>query len=376
MSTATIEKRELRAALEAVRHAVPRERASDPPEPATSLSLQHVQLVLNGAAEFTATDGHRLARYTVALKGQREADEILIPADQIKPLLALCRGKGTITISTGAAMFEAMTDGAPTVAFERPDFRFPGTSRAFPDSFEHVETFPALELRAGFRMVNAVCSQHIKPSALAFDGGVCRIESEPSVDGETSYELPASFQGRRTIGVNAPFVLDALKVLTGKTVEIAFDQPLRPLRFSSPDMPEYFEIVMPLRIEWGAEAEDQEADPMEAEIVTAVQEWGDSPEGQAAGAALFKPPVKLLPAPTPEQDTTGTVKAPALQIREYSERAIIITGETWPHRERIKNAVPKAHGIWHRTAQGWIFSKKHEAALRESLADLLQFIAA
>ena len=72
----------------------------------------------------------------------------------------------------------------------------------------------------------------------------------------------------------------------------------------------------------------------------------------------------------------GASHAPAahpcgLSIGRFSDKALIITGNTYPLRERIKAAVPGAHAVWHRRACGWLFSKRHEQALRAALADLL-----
>ena len=61
-----------------------------------------------------------------------------------------------------------------------------------------------------------------------------------------------------------------------------------------------------------------------------------------------------------------------IEIKDFSEKAVIITGNTYPHRERIKSALPKSRAIWHRKEKGWIFPKRHIEALRESLADLLE----
>ena len=65
-------------------------------------------------------------------------------------------------------------------------------------------------------------------------------------------------------------------------------------------------------------------------------------------------------------DNTSQIK-----IEEFSEKAVIVTGNTYQHKDRIKGALPKSHAIWHRKAKGWIFPKKHVEALRKSLEDLL-----
>ena len=74
----------------------------------------------------------------------------------------------------------------------------------------------------------------------------------------------------------------------------------------------------------------------------------------------------------PVQDTAQDGKSiPALSMAVYSEKAFIITGNTMEHRTRILKAVPKASGIWHRKAEGWIFSRKHMAKFEKKLKDLL-----
>lgn len=75
--------------------------------------------------------------------------------------------------------------------------------------------------------------------------------------------------------------------------------------------------------------------------------------------------------PVSETAQAAESGAGGLVIAEYSEKAVIITGDTFPHADRIKSAVPKSHGLWHRGAGGWLFSKKHEIALRAALADIL-----
>ena len=64
-----------------------------------------------------------------------------------------------------------------------------------------------------------------------------------------------------------------------------------------------------------------------------------------------------------------------IKIEEISEKAVIVTGNTYVHRERIKGALPKSRAIWHRKGQGWIFPKKHVEALRAALKDLLDLEA-
>lgn len=60
-----------------------------------------------------------------------------------------------------------------------------------------------------------------------------------------------------------------------------------------------------------------------------------------------------------------------LQIERFSEKAVILTGDTFPVKERIKAAVPNGRTFYHRKARGWVFSAKHVPTLQTALADLL-----
>ena len=53
-----------------------------------------------------------------------------------------------------------------------------------------------------------------------------------------------------------------------------------------------------------------------------------------------------------------------LKISQISDKAFILTGETYPHRAKIKNL----GGVWNKFRQGWIFATKHESAVRQAFA--------
>ena len=63
---------------------------------------------------------------------------------------------------------------------------------------------------------------------------------------------------------------------------------------------------------------------------------------------------------------------PVLTIEDYSEKSIIVRGDTKEHKDRIKAAASGQRALWNRKAVGWVFPKTREADVRESLSDLLQ----
>lgn len=66
---------------------------------------------------------------------------------------------------------------------------------------------------------------------------------------------------------------------------------------------------------------------------------------------------------------TGGSPAP-LYIEDFSEKAIIVKGQTKEYIGRIKNAIGRKP-LWNRRAGGWIFRKADEAVVRKALANLL-----
>lgn len=65
-----------------------------------------------------------------------------------------------------------------------------------------------------------------------------------------------------------------------------------------------------------------------------------------------------------------------LTLEDYTDKSIIIRGQTKENMERIKAAIPGRRPLWNRKAGGWIFPKAREDQVREALADLLNGVPA
>jgi hypothetical protein len=56
-----------------------------------------------------------------------------------------------------------------------------------------------------------------------------------------------------------------------------------------------------------------------------------------------------------------------LFIEDLDDYRIIVAGNTYPYRDRLK----ELGGSWHKKAQGWVYPKRIEGELRKELSDLL-----
>ncbi len=105
-----------------------------------------------------------------------------------------------------------------------------------------------------------------------------------------------------------------------------------------------------------AEAADQRA----ARYQAAFDAWAaEHPEAAA--------PLRKAPEPPPTAAPVATAGG-VLRVEDYSDKAIIVRGDTRPHKDRIK-AIGGA--LWNRKAGGWIFKQAKRAEVERALADLL-----
>ena len=79
--------------------------------------------------------------------------------------------------------------------------------------------------------------------------------------------------------------------------------------------------------------------------------------------------------PVTAEAATAPTEQPAdaespLRIRDFSEKSIIVEGQTRENLDRIKTAIGR-RPLWNKKAKGWVFRKSDEAKVREALADLL-----
>ena len=312
--TITMPAADFRAGLKMAKHAVFKS------ETRINLKTAHI-VVAEGRGVLETTDGHRAARYSFKCKGR--GFDAIIPMDDWKSLLADCPRKGDYT-------------------FPDPDtgMKYPNLDQIWPDH-GRVVIVDGEEFTAAIKAACKMYSEREKPICLSMRGDQIAITTEPAESGDFRSVLHAerTDAGDYRMGFNAAYILHFLQAVPkGGKITMEYAGPLNPVVFHSDLAPEYAEVDMPLRIEW-------------------------MPDVQFPETASPVQPVQAKP-----QDAQTS---PPLVMADYSKKAIIITGDTWPHRERIKNAVPKAHGIWHRKAGGWIFSKKHKAKFEKRLKDLL-----
>ena len=80
------------------------------------------------------------------------------------------------------------------------------------------------------------------------NGSITLHTSSPDV-GEATEDLPAQYRGESlTTGFNARYLLDALAVMDGDSVNLEISSPLSPCVLKSDGDPGFLCVVMPMKI--------------------------------------------------------------------------------------------------------------------------------
>ncbi|WP_070988492.1 strawberry notch-like NTP hydrolase domain-containing protein [Halofilum ochraceum] len=73
-----------------------------------------------------------------------------------------------------------------------------------------------------------------------------------------------------------------------------------------------------------------------------------------------------------ETGAADSAAQPPLRVEPYTEKSVVVRGDTKPHKDRIKNALGgKPRGLFNNRAGGWIFPRARADDLRRALSDLL-----
>jgi DNA polymerase-3 subunit beta len=209
------------------------------------------------------TDGHRLSKMEMLVRGKHASTTLLIPLKGVLELKRLCdETAGEAKGESGNDVSEIkIVQGGPNAFFELEglrfsvklvDAQFPPYQQVIPERSEHSVRAPRLQLADALRAVSVAASDRTGGIKLSLSAGKMRFESESPESGEGFDEVAVDYDGVEiTVGFNARYFLDLLGAIEDDEVVLGISGELDPavVRPSTASgNSTYLAVVMPMRI--------------------------------------------------------------------------------------------------------------------------------
>jgi DNA polymerase-3 subunit beta len=231
-----------------------------------SISTDETRMHLNSAlfewdgerVRMVTTDGHRLSKMDVLVKGKHASATMLIPLKGVQELKRLCdeasaEGEELPSIKiqqSGPNAFFQLAGFQFSVKLV--DAQFPPYQQVIPEHSERVVRAPRLALADALRAVSVAASDRTGGVKLTLTSGKMRFESESPDSGEGFDEVPAEYDGAElTIGFNARYFLDVLSAIDDEEILLGVSGELDPAVIrpgGESAAKSYLSIIMPMRI--------------------------------------------------------------------------------------------------------------------------------
>ncbi len=229
---------------------------------AYAVSADETRPALNGVLwqasgktmHMVATDGHRLARYTVddnRLSGVKE--DLIIPPKALQLVAKMAvEMEDEIGITFGEKNI-VFTLGNTTITSRLIEGPYPSYEQVIPKDNDKKVIVDVAELTGGVRRVSILSNSLTRQVKFSFSKkGLELSATNQDVGGEAKEKIPCDYDGEDLeIGYNAGYVLDILKNLESEKVEFSLSTSISAGLVAACDGPMkdgYLCLIMPLRL--------------------------------------------------------------------------------------------------------------------------------
>lgn len=204
--------------------------------------------------KLVGTDGHRLAvaesdvtqsagtdlpKEIKAIIPRKAAQEIrrLLEEEEGEPLLGFTKNLVTFQKS-GLFLTSRVMEGT-----------YPNYQQVIPKESAKKVAIERAALESALRRVAVLSKDKTNAVKVILQNGSITLHTSSPDVGEATEDLPAQYRGESlTTGFNARYLLDALAVMDGDTVNLEISSPLSPCVLKSEGDPGFLCVVMPMKI--------------------------------------------------------------------------------------------------------------------------------
>ena len=197
-----------------------------------------------------ATDGHRLARVTVAKPdGADGMPDVIVPRKCVAELRKLLDElEGTVEVSMSPTKIRFGL-GSAVLTSKLIDGTFPDYNRVIPTANDKLLKIDPKSFAQGVDRVSTIASEKTRAVKMTVDRDKVTLSVTSPEAGTATEEIAADYGSDGIeIGFNARYLLDILGEIDGDTVEVDLADAAAPTLLRENDKSEALYVLMPMRV--------------------------------------------------------------------------------------------------------------------------------
>jgi DNA polymerase III subunit beta len=201
-----------------------------------------------------ATDGHRLARFTLPRpEGAAGMPDVIVPRKAVGELRKLLEesldGNVEIDLSASKIRFTLGGEGGVVLTSKLIDGTFPDYSRVIPTGNDKLLRLDPKSFYEGVDRVATIATEKTRAVKMGLETDKVTLSVTSPDNGTAAEEVPADYRSDAfEIGFNANYLKDILHQIDGDTVELHLADPGAPTLIRQDEKSPALYVLMPMRV--------------------------------------------------------------------------------------------------------------------------------
>ncbi len=201
-----------------------------------------------------ATDGHRLARFTLPRpEGAAGMPDVIVPRKAVGELRKLLEealdGNVEIDLSASKIRFTLGGEGGVVLTSKLIDGTFPDYSRVIPTGNDKLLKLDPKSFYEGVDRVATIATEKTRAVKMGLEQDKVTLSVTSPDNGTAAEDVPADYRSDALeIGFNANYLKDILHQIEGDTVELHLADPGAPTLIRQDEKSPALYVLMPMRV--------------------------------------------------------------------------------------------------------------------------------
>ena len=201
-----------------------------------------------------ATDGHRLARFTIPRpEGAEGMPDVIVPRKAVAELRKLLEealdGNVQVDLSASKIRFTLGGEGGVVLTSKLIDGTFPDYSRVIPTGNDKLLRVDPKSFYEGVDRVATIATEKTRAVKMGLENDKVTLSVTSPDNGTAAEEVPADYRSEgMEIGFNANYLKDILHQIDGDTVELHLADPGAPTLIRQDEKSPALYVLMPMRV--------------------------------------------------------------------------------------------------------------------------------